>query len=119
MLIAPFALSDKKLSRAALAADKKDALLCGNCSLGKVALYIGFWAFDNARYVPLERVERVYKRLAISKGYYEGKTFGTISYLMVVHDGGKLTKCRVPREEDLDRLLYAVRRDTHIPVGKS
>jgi len=118
MLVAPFALSDIRLSRAELATDKKGALIFDNCSLGKKALYLGFWAFDNARYLPLKQVERVYKRLAISKGYYEGKSFGTISYLMVVHDGGKLTKCRIPREEDVDRILDALRRNTDVPVGK-
>jgi len=118
MLIAPIALSEKTLSRQELSLDKSDAERYGNCALGKKALYLGYWVFDRSRYIPLMQIERVYKRLAVSKGYYEGRTFGTLSYVMVVYDNGKVAKCRMTHEETVDALLDAIGRKTKIPVGK-
>ena len=90
MLIAPKALSSSTLSREELAADKKEAVHYGHCALGKRAVYVGsFGLFSCTHYLPLTRVERVFKRLAVSKGFYEGKAFGTLSYLVVRYDGGK------------------------------
>jgi len=118
MLIAPYALSSMKISRSELADDKKKASSYGNCALGKEAVYLGWWSFSNARYIPLKKVERVFKRLAVSKGYYKGGIFGTLSYLVVIHDGGRETQCLITHEEDVDRILEAFRKKTHIPVGK-
>ena len=118
MLIAPIALSTEKLSRQELADDRKSAQSFGNCKLGKKAVYLGWWVLDNIRYIPLSKVERVYKRLAVSKGFYEGRTFGSLSYVVVVYDGGKTAVCQVRNEENVDALLSAVSRGTNIPIGK-
>lgn len=118
MLIPPKALSTATLDREVLAQDKKNALRCGSCALGKKALFLGGYAFSNTQYIPLTRVERVFKRLAVSKGYYEGKVFGSIAYLVVLYDGGRQKVCRFDREEELDELLGAFRKNTRIPVGK-
>ena len=119
MIFAPIALSDKTLEREVLAADKKDALRFGQCALGKRALYMGGYLFRNTHYIPLNRVKRVYKRLAVSKGFYEGKVFATLAYLVVVYDGGKERTCRFQHEEELDMMLSAFRKNTSIPVGKA
>ena len=120
MLIAPKALSSSTLSREELAADKKEAVHYGHCALGKRAVYVGrFGLFSCTHYLPLTRVERVFKRLAVSKGFYEGKAFGTLSYLVVRYDGGKERQCRFEREDELDMMLSAFRSRTSIPVGKN
>ena len=118
MLFAPKALSSTTLPREELAADKKEAVRYGHCALGKRALYVGSFGLDCTHYLPLTRVERVFKRLAVSKGFYEGRAFGTLSYLVVLYNGGKERQCRFEREEDLDRMLSAFRSRTSIPVGK-
>lgn len=119
MLFAPKALSSSSFSREELAADKKEAVHYGHCALGKRAVYVGRFGLGCTHYLPLTRVERVFKRLAVSKGFYEGKAFGTLSYLVVRYDGGKEFQCRFEREEELDMMLSAFRRQTSVPVGKN
>ena len=119
MLFAPKALSSSSFSREELAADKKEAVRYGHCALGKRAVYVGRFGLGCTHYLPLTRVERVFKRLAVSKGFYEGKAFGTLSYLVVRYDGGKEFQCRFEREEELDRMLSSFRRQTSVPVGKN
>ena len=119
MLFAPKALSSSSFSREELAADKKEAVHYGHCALGKRAVYVGRFGLGCTHYLPLTRVERVFKRLAVSKGFYEGKPFGTLSYLVVRYDGGREFQCRFEREEELDMMLSAFRRQTSVPVGKN
>lgn len=119
MLFAPKALSSSSFSREELAADKKEAVHYGHCALGKRAVYVGRFGLGCTHYLPLTRVERVFKRLAVSKGFYEGKAFGTLSYLVVRYDGGKEFQCRFEREEELDMMLSAFRSRTSVPVGKN
>ena len=119
MLFAPKALSSSSFSREELAADKKEAVRYGHCALGKRAVYVGRFGLGCTHYLPLTRVERVFKRLAVSKGFYEGKTFGSLSYLVVRYDGGKERQCRFEREDELDMMLSAFRKRTSIPVGKN
>ena len=118
MLFPPKPLSSVTFSQEELKTDKSTWLKFGQCALGKRALYVGTYYLSNRYYIPLVRVKRVFKRLAVSKGFYEGKIFGTISYLVVIYDDGKEKACRFDREEELDAMLNAIRKHTHIPVGK-
>ena len=119
MLIAPKALSTLTLSREELAADKKNALLFNQCALGKRALYVGGFGLSNVYYIPLSRVRRVFKRLAVSKGFYESnKIFGSLCYLVILYDDNKEKVFRFHREDELDSMLNAFRKHTAIPVGK-
>ena len=118
MLFTPKALSSVTLDKEILSQDKETAFSAGPCSLGKKALFLGSYFLSNSRYVPLTRVERVFKRLAVTRGFYEGKVFGTLAYLVVLHDGGQEAVCRFDHEEELDELLNAFRARTRIPVGK-
>ena len=68
-------------------------------------------------YIPLAAIERVFKRLAVSKGAFEGKMYGTLCYLVVRYEG-KEKAFRVTHEENLDAILQAFREKTKIPVGK-
>lgn len=118
MLIPPKSLYGS-LPKQELAADKKAADRFESCSLGKKALYVGGFYLNNLYYIPLKKIDRVYKRLAVSKGFFEsGKVFITVSYLVVEYDGGKQKTCRFTREENLDLLLSCIKSNTSIPVGK-
>jgi hypothetical protein len=99
--------------------DKKNAQHYEDCGLGEKALYLSAYGLRRNRYLPLDRVERVFKRLAVSKGFFqEGKIYGTLSYLVVLYDGGKEKVCRFEHEENLDLMLRDFRLHTTIPVGK-
>lgn len=117
-------IPSKALSRATVSADalKKDKTNVNryeNCALGKSILYIGGHFLNNLYYIPVNSVERVYKRLAVSKGFFEpGKVFITIPYLVVQYDKGKTKTCRFTREENLDALLADIAKTTKIPIGK-
>ncbi|MGN0850033.1 MAG: hypothetical protein ACI4M4_00295 [Candidatus Ornithospirochaeta sp.] len=70
-------------------------------------------------YIPLSSLERVYKRLYVSKGFFEkGKIYGSLSFLVIDFDGREKAY-RLLREENLDALLDAFRVKTDIPVGKN
>ena len=86
--------------------DKKNCRKIGPCGVGKKALYLNSFYFDRRYYIPISSVERVFKRIAMSKGGFTGKgVFGTLSYLVVVYENGKEKQCNFKHEEDVDRLL--------------
>ena len=118
MLIAPRSLSTAVIRPEELKSDRKSALKFESCALGKKAIYVGGHLFSCHYYVPIHRVKRVYKRLAVTKGFFEGKVFGTLAYLVVLYDDGKEKTCRFEHEESLDSMLNAIRNNTKIPVGK-
>ena len=118
MLFPPRPLSSLTLSREELKTDIATRLKYGQCALGKRALYVGAYLLSHRYYIPIVRLKRVYKRLAVTKGFYEGKVFGTIAYLVIQYDDGKEKVYRFEREEELDGLLAAIKKHTHIPVGK-
>jgi len=98
--------------------DKKEALRFGLCALGKKALYLGVFIFPRIHYIPFKNVDRVYKRLAVTKGFYESKRiFAAVPYLVVAFDGREKAY-RFEREEDVNALLEQIKTSTSIPVGK-
>lgn len=119
MLLPPKPLSTVTFSPEELKVDLCTVLKFGQCALGKRALYVGGFIMSNRYYVPLTRVKRVFKRLAVTRGFYEGKVFGTLSYLVVIYDDGKEKVFRFEHEEELDQMLNAIRKHTQIPVGKA
>lgn len=118
MLIPPKAVSTATLSYEELRQDRKSALSFGQGALGKKALFIGSTGPFRTCYIPLDHIDRVFKRLAVSKGYFEGGIFGTLSYLVVRYDNGKEKAFRFKHEEHVNLLLNEIRRHTKIPVGK-
>ena len=98
MLFPPRSLSNLTFSQEELKTDIATRMKFGQCALGKRALYVGTYLLSNR--------------------YYEGKVFGTLSYLVVLYDDGKERVCRFDREEELDSMLAAIKKHTHIPVGK-
>ena len=118
MLFPPKSLSDKVLTASDLEADKQVRNKYEDCGLGKKALYVGAFGLGRRRYIPLVQVRRVYKRLAVSKGFFEGNVYGTIAYLVILFDKDREKVVRFNIEGNLDALLNDIRAHTKIPVGK-
>ena len=117
MYIPPKSLSEHQLQPDILRVDKKCCTEYEDFGLGDKALYVEYFACSRMGYIPLSAIERVYKRLAVSKGAFEGKMYGTLCYLVVRYDG-KEKAFRFTHEENLDAILDAFRNKTKIPVGK-
>ena len=117
MYIPPKPLSEHKLPPEKLRPDRRCCTEYEDFGLGEEALYVEYFACRRMGYIPLSAIERVYKRLAVSKGYFEGKIYGTLCYLVVCYDN-KQKAFRFTHEENLDALLNAFREKTKIPVGK-
>ena len=117
MYIPPKALSEKTLPPEKLRPDRTCCTEYEDFGLGDEALYVEWRALRRMGYIPLSAIERVYKRLAVSKGYFEGKMYGTLCYLVIRFDG-KEKAFRFTHEDNLDALLNAIRERTKIPVGK-
>ena len=117
MYIPPKALSEHKLPPEVLRPDRTCCTEYEEFGLGEKALYVEYFALARMGYIPLSAIDRVYKRLAISKSYYKGNLFGTLCYLVVRYDG-KEKAFRFTHEEHLDAILDAFRNQTKIPVGK-
>ena len=119
MYIPPKALSEKKLPPEILRPDRICCTEYEDFGLGDQALYVDLYGcFARMGYIPLSAIEWVYKRLAVTKGFFEeGKIYGTMSYLVVRYDG-KEKAFRFTHEENLDALLSTIREKNILPVGK-
>lgn len=118
MYIPPKALSVKTLPPEILRPDRVCCTHYEDFGLGDKALYVGMFGFSRVGYIPLSAIDRVYKRLGVTKGFFEqGKIYGTLCYLVVCYDG-KQKAYRFTHEENLNALLDAFRENTGIPVGK-
>ena len=117
MYIPPKALSEHKLPPEKLRPDRKCCTEYEDFGLGDEALYVEYCLIGRMGYIPLSAIERVYKRLAISKSYYKGNLFGTLCYLGVRYVG-KEKAYRFTHEENVDAILDDFRKRTKIPVGK-
>lgn len=112
-------LSAKPLSKEVIGVDKQTVEQYGDCGLGKKAIYVGAFGVPRLAYIPLDSVKRVYKRLAVSKGFYEsGKIYGSLAYLVIKYDDDKEKAYRFNNEDVLDMMLKDIKSKTSIPVGK-
>ena len=85
-----------------LTADKKTCRKIGPCGVGKKAIYLNSFYFDRRYYIPISSVERIFKRIAMSKGGFTGKgAFGTLSYLVVVYENGKESRAKTGRKKKM------------------
>ena len=110
----PQRLGTVTIPDAELTTDKKNCKKIGPCGVGEKAIYLNSFYFDRHYYISISSVERIFKRIAMSKGGFTGKgAFGTLSYLVVVYENGKEKQCNFKHEEDVDRLLAYV--ETHFP----
>ncbi|WP_434309016.1 ATPase P [Hominifimenecus sp. rT4P-3] len=106
MIFLPKKLSSAALPEGELAEDKKHCRKFGPCGVGKKAVYLNSFYVDRRYYIPLASVNRIYKRIAMSKGGFTGKgIFATLPYLVVEYDNGKEKQCNFKHEEQVDQLL--------------
>ena len=118
MYIPPKALSNHTLPGEILRPDRVCCTHYEDFGLGDKALYVGKFGISRIGYIPLSAITRVFKRLGVTKGFFEqGKIYGTLCYLVVCYDG-KEKAYRFTHEENLDALLDVIREKTTIPVGK-
>ena len=104
-----YPLSNKKLEDAVLQQDKQDSKHYGSCAVGEKALYLGSRFIDRRYYIPIHRIRRAYKKIAMSKGGFTGKgVFGSIAYLVVEYDDTKY-ECTFKCEDYLDLMLADIR----------
>ncbi|MGM9594350.1 MAG: ATPase P [Candidatus Onthomonas sp.] len=105
MIFKPHPLS-APLPASELEEDKKHCKKFGPCGVGEKAIYLNSFFLERRYYIPFASVQRVYKRLAMSKGGFTGKgLFATIPYLVVEYDDGKEQQCNFKFEENVDQLL--------------
>lgn len=112
------AIGHVTLSKEELKTDKLSSRHYEDCAIGEKAVYLHSFGLSRITYVPLSQITRVYKRLAVTKGFFEeGKIYGTLSYLVICYDGVE-KPIRFAHEEALDAMLSDIREHTDIPVGK-
>ena len=117
-MIRPQRLGEVSLPKEELLNDKKNCRKFGPCGVGEKAVYLNSFYVDRKYYIPISSIQRIFKRIAMSKGGFTGKgVFGTLSYLVVVYENGKEKQCNFKHEEDVDRLLaYIEEKFPDIPV---
>ena len=109
MIFAPVRLGETSIADEVLVADKKSCKRFGPCGVGEKALYLNSFLIDRRCYVALSSVQRVFKRVALSKGGFSGQgVFGSIPYLVVQYDNGQEKQCTFKREEDVDEMLACI-----------
>lgn len=112
MIFKPYPLSTARLTDAELAADKQRCRKIGPCGVGTKALYLNSFFIDRRYYVPLTAVQRVFKRVAMSRGGYTGRgIFASMAYLVVEYDDGRQKACNFKYEEQVDQLLALLARE--------
>jgi len=120
MLFTPKPLGKGSLPVDAVKIDVEKAEKFGQCAVSDEAIYLGNVIRANSRYVLVSDVERVFKRLAVTKGFFDGsRVFAAIPYLVVIYDGNQEKQIKFDHEEELNQFLDSVKRKTSIPVGKA
>ena len=75
----PQRLGTVTIPDAELTTDKKNCKKIGPCGVGEKAIYLNSFYFDRRYYIPISSIERIFKRIAMSKGGFTGKgAFGTL-----------------------------------------
>lgn len=106
MIFKPVQLGRQALDPETLAADKKHCRPFGPCGVGEKALYLNSFYLDRRYYVTYPSIQRVFKRVAMSRGGFSRKgIFASIPYLVVQYDGGREKQCNFKYEEQVDQLL--------------
>ena len=118
MIFAPKALGNKKLPDDILSKDRKSCIRTGPCGYGREAVYLNSFYISRRYYIAYDEIERIYKRIAMSRGGFTGKgIFGSMAYLVAEYGGGKEKQCNFKNEADVDRLLLLIEREhPEIPV---
>ena len=84
MALTPVQLGTAAIAKDTIKADKAACKPFGPCGVGKAALYIGTYFIDRYYYIALDSVQRVFKRVAMSRGGFSGHgVFGAIPCLAI------------------------------------
>ena len=106
----PTAESREQFDRVTLEKELESMHKFGALGVSDNAIYVSSFFRDRKYYIPFSAIERIYKRVAMSKGGFSGKgAFISIAYIVVVFDGGKEIAGKTKREEDVDRLISYVK----------
>ncbi len=112
MIFKPSPLSRMTIDNQVLVQDKKSCRKIGSCGVGKKALYLNSFFIDRQYYVPFSSIQRVFKRVAMSKGGFSGKgMFASMAYLVVEFDNGQQKQCNFKYENQVDELLTLLARE--------
>lgn len=118
-MVLAFALDNSySIDKEELKNDKKSCKKIGPAGFGQKAIYLNSFYIDRMWYLPWDEVDRVFKRVAMSKGGFSGKgAFASLSYLVVLMKNGKEKQCLFKHEEDVDRALTYIKQEhPQIPV---
>ena len=100
------ALGHTTLDSEILKKDKKGCLKIGPCGLGDKAMYLNSFYIDRQYYICYQDVQRVFKRVAMTKGGFTGKgMFSSMAYLVVQYNQGEERACKFKYEDEVDNLL--------------
>ena len=69
----PQRLGTVTIPDAELTTDKKNCKKIGPCGVGEKAIYLNSFYLDRRYYIPISSIERIFKRIAMSKGGFTGK----------------------------------------------
>ncbi len=106
MFFSPSALGSATVAKEVIKEEKKSCQHFGPCGIGKELIFLNSFYFDRCYYLPIDSVQRIFKRVAMSKGGFTGKgIFASIPYLVVEYDGNKVKQCNFRIEEDVDMFL--------------
>lgn len=99
--------------------DRRRGRRIGPCAFGEKAMYLNSFFLSRRYYVPYGEVERVYKRVAMSKGGFSGRgVFGSMPYFVVVLKDGREKACNFKIEEQVDEAVRFIRENhPEIHVG--
>lgn len=90
--------------------DRKNCKKFDQCGIGQKAVYVPSKMSPRAYYIPLDHVERIYQRIAVSRG--SGKAFLTpVLYIVFQYDGGKEKVCYFKYITDADKMFDLLRRE--------
>lgn len=111
MIFTPSPLGKTILEQDILKQDKSACIRIGPCGFGEHAIYLNSFFFSRRYYVCYSEVQRVFKRIAMSKGGFTGSgMFGTMPYLVVQYNDGKEKQCNFKIETDVDKALSFIER---------
>ncbi len=112
MLFVPKLIGTTPLDEETLAADKKGCEKIGPCGVGHKAVYMGGRLIDRGFYVTYGDIQRIFKRVAMSKGGFTGKgMFGAMAYLVVQFADGHEKQSYCKHEEEVDQILAIIERE--------
>ena len=103
----PRRLGATELPYEELREDKKRCRRFGPCGVGKRAIYVGSFYIERRYYAAFPDIERVFKRVAMSRGGFTGRgVFASLPYLVVEYGNGQQRQCLFKHEEQVLSLIH-------------